>query len=284
MIHSRLVRATLAHHRGGAVTNNFQYPLYSGVFDIDELDELSQRVVLFSRNRHNLFSLWDRDYSLTSNKTSPSKRGHDSSSLRERVKKLLGQHGHADAPDRVELITQPRVCGYVFNPVSFFVCYRDDVLHSVIAEINNTYDQTYSYVLDGRNRIADRGEHAVFETTKQFFVSPFIDDDVRYQWLFPRAYSRRLDVRMVLSREAKGGPFFAARLKSRKSRSNPILEITNRNLVAAALRYPLLPATISARIHLQAIRLRVLGLQYRRPRPDSSRDDRSELISLETHR
>ena len=49
---------------------------------------------------------------------------------------------------RVELLTNCRILGYVFNPVSVFYCYdRDDHLTLAVAEVNNTYGDRHSYVL-----------------------------------------------------------------------------------------------------------------------------------------
>ena len=258
---SRLYRGTLSHHRGGAVKNNFSYRLYTMSLDLDELDALDERLRLFSVDRGNVFCLRGRDYALAAAMTQPSQRLWSGRPLKERALELLSTAELRSAPVSVVLVTQLRVLDYVFNPVSFFLAYdAADELVAVIAEINNTHDQTFSYVLDERNRInAPGSDDAVFETAKAFFVSPFIGDACDYQWLLPtKRDATRLDIRMRLSRDVTGR-FFAARLRGE---ARPL---SDRSLLLALLRFPALPAQIWSRIHLQALRLRALGLQYRRP-------------------
>ncbi len=286
MIRSRIHHGSLAHHRGGALKNNFRYPVYTIVLDLDEIDDLSASLRLFSLDHTNLFSLWGTDYALVVGVSSPGRRSLPLRSLKERVLALLRDSGSPLLPDRIELVTQLRVLGYLFNPVSFFIGYHHNQLVSVVAEVNNTHGQTFAYILDERCRTsvkAVEGRDVVgFKTKKQFFVSPFIDDrDVVYHWEFPFHHDpNRLDIRMSLARSGKGGRFFSARLSSisltsgwisslcGRDRVPPVTHcapFSDRSLITAMIRYPLLPALITSRIHLQAARLYRLGLQYRRP-------------------
>ena len=46
------------------------------------------------------------------------------------------------------LLTHLRYLGYNFNPVSFFYCYdREDCVHMIMAEVNNTFGETANYWL-----------------------------------------------------------------------------------------------------------------------------------------
>ena len=48
------------------------------------------------------------------------------------------------------MLTQPRVLGYVFNPVTFYWCYRaDGSLACIVAELNNTFGERLPEVLRG---------------------------------------------------------------------------------------------------------------------------------------
>lgn len=252
---SRLYRGWVDHARGGAVKNRFRYPVYVAALDLGELDALDRRLRLFSLERPNLFSLRGADYALAEGTTRPSRRPPPAASLETRARELLASGGVTDI-DRVVLITQPRVLGHVFNPVSFFIALGvGGEITGAIAEINNTYDQTFAYVLGPRQRAAgERG--ALYLTAKQFFVSPFIGDDAEYSWRF--ALDReRLDLRVTVAQ--RGRPMFAARLAGAGR------ELGDLALLRAFARLPALPAQIWGRIHWQALRLRLLGLQYRRP-------------------
>lgn len=259
-LRSCLYVGSLGHSRGGSVKNRFRYPLYTGCFDLDELDAIDRRLRLFGVDRRALFSIRGSDYALRAGISAPSRRPRPERDLKSRVLDYLTAAGSEPLPDTIDLITQPRVFGYVFNPVSFFLGWNGGELVSVIAEINNTYDQTYAYVLDDRCRVPDpRGP--AFETDKRFYVSPFIGDDCTYRWIFPGASAggARLQIRMVLDRP--GGRFFAAELAGERR------DLSDFNLLRAFARHPALPVQIITRIHTQALRLRALGLQYRRPAP-----------------
>ena len=55
----------------------------------------------------------------------------------------------SEAEGEIVLHAFPRMLGYVFNPVSFWVCHRHDVasVAAVLAEVNNTFGETHHYLL-----------------------------------------------------------------------------------------------------------------------------------------
>ena len=72
----------------------------------------SLRGPLFSLNGRNLFSLRVADYG-----------PRDGSDLRPWIRALLTREGLPFADGEIWLQTFPRVLGYVFNPVSFWLCH-----------------------------------------------------------------------------------------------------------------------------------------------------------------
>ena len=51
------------------------------------------------------------------------------------------------------LLTNARVLGYVFNPLSVYYCHAaDGGLRCVVAEVHNTYGQRHCYLLHPGNR------------------------------------------------------------------------------------------------------------------------------------
>ena len=75
------------------------------------------------------------------------------------------------------MLTQPRVLGYVFNPVTFYWCYgADGSLACMVAELSNTFGERLPEVLDGPSL---RYEHA-----KRLHVSPFFGLDQSYEYAF----------------------------------------------------------------------------------------------------
>ncbi len=58
---------------------------------------------------------------------------------------VLARHGLQAADGEIWLQTFPRVLGYVFNPVSFWLCHdRDGLLRAVLAEVNNTFGEHHN--------------------------------------------------------------------------------------------------------------------------------------------
>ena len=75
------------------------------------------------------------------------------------------------------MLAQLRVLGYVFNPVSFYWCYRGDgALACMIAELNNTFGERLPELL--------RGPSLAYEHEKHLHVSPFFGLDQRYDYVF----------------------------------------------------------------------------------------------------
>src|SRR5262249_56163202 len=106
---------------------------------------LDRGVGVFSDGRRNLFALAARDYE------------GGAGGLAAGLADLLAANG-LPPPRATRLVTNLRVAGYVFNPVSFFLNYdADGALASVIAEVNNTYGGRLRYVLGPDHRIAGAG-------------------------------------------------------------------------------------------------------------------------------
>ena len=100
---SALYTGTVMHARKTPKENVFRYRVCFYLLDLDELPELDRRVRLFGWNRRGVVSLHDRDHL--------------------DIRAYLAEHGIE--ADRILLLTNLRVLGYVFNPVSFFYCYQD---------------------------------------------------------------------------------------------------------------------------------------------------------------
>jgi len=109
-VKSAIYEGTLMHARRTPVHNVFTYPVSYWLLDLDELPELDRRLALFSHNRRNVVSFRDSDHF------------DGGRSAKDAALGLVGD----ESVERVVVLTQPRVFGYVFNPVSFYWCYRAD--------------------------------------------------------------------------------------------------------------------------------------------------------------
>lgn len=246
MTRSALFTGTLLHTRNdNHARRTFRYPVYMAGLDLAELPALDRELRLFSHGRRNLFSLYDRDYETGS---------IDLAGLR-------AAHG-LPVPATTRLVTNLRVLGYVFNPVSFFLDYdAAGALTSVIAEVNNTYGGRRRYVLGPAQRLADVHGRVGFRHVRELFVSPFLHGDAEYElWFDAPLDGERLSIAMHVDRGNRR--VFIARLDGQRR------PLSDRTLAVAAVRYPLMTLQVIGLIHLQALRLRWLGVPYHRPAAD----------------
>jgi DUF1365 family protein len=246
---SALIRGEVVHARRDVhAQRTFTYSVYVAAIDLDELPALDRELHLFSRGRFNLFGLDERDYAAA---------GRD---LRGAHAELLAQHGLA-RPERVVLVTNPRVLGYTFNPVSFFLGYAaDGSLASVVAEVNNTYGGRHSYVMGPGQRVV--GPRAVtYRMPRELFVSPFLHGHATYDFVFEAPLGGDLAITMHVA-TAAGDRVFTATLRGQRR------ELTDGSLLRAALRYPIMTAQVIGLIHYEALKLHLRRVPYRRPGAD----------------
>lgn len=247
MTTSALYLGTLMHARRDRLARRtFTYPVYMAAIDLDELPALARDLRLFSLDARNLFALCARDY----------EGGLDG------FRAALIARG-LPRPARTRLVTNLRVLGYTFNPVSFFLNYDvHGTLETVVAEVNNTYGGRHQYVLGPAERIA--GPRRVgFRVPRTFFVSPFLHGDMDYVLWFDAAIDPpELAITMHVDRQGTAQRVFVAHLAGTRR------VLSDRTLLAAALRYPWMTLQVIALIHLEALKLRWRGVPYRRPGPE----------------
>jgi hypothetical protein len=244
---SALAAGTLLHaRRDNHAQRTFRYPVYMADLDLDELPALDRSLRLFSYRRRNLFSLDDKDY----------EGGLDLAALRAA--------NNLPVPATTRLVTNLRVAGYVFNPVSFFLDYdAAGALTSAIAEVNNTYGGRCRYVLGPTQRLPDVHGRIGFRHVRELFVSPFLHGDADYEFWFDAPLDGdRIAISMHVDLAGDGHRAFVARFEATRR------PLTDRALAAAALRYPLMTLQVISLIHLEALALRLRGAPYRRPASD----------------
>jgi len=224
-VRSALYTGTLVHSRRSPARNTFRYPISFFVLDLDELPELERKLALFSINRPNLVTLRDRDHF------------DGKLPVKEAAVRFCAERGVE--VDRVLMLAQLRVLGYVFNPVSFHWCYAPDgSLACMIAELSNTFGERLPELLHGPS--------LEYEHDKRLHVSPFFGLDQSYAYAFSEPEDEvwaRVHVR------ENGHVPLSAVLHGRREK------LTNATLGRALVRYPLMPMQVTALIHWQAVRL-----------------------------
>lgn len=249
--YSALYVGTLRHRRRRPREHAFRYGVYHALLDLDEVDDLDRDVRGFRHNGRAVASFWDADH-----------MGPEELPVRTKLARWLAAQGVPLPPGPVHLVTNLRVLGHVFNPVSWFLCHdRDGELALVVAEVRNTFGESYAYVLDDLRRLGDGAVRA--EAEKVFHVSPFMDiPDHRYRFTITPPGERLAFHMDVLDGEGK---LFDATLVERRR------VFTTRVLWTLLLRYPMAPLVGVIRIHRQALSLwRKRVPFHRKPEPPAN--------------
>ena len=320
-LRSSLYECTVLHHRFTPKEHRFLYRIFLFAFDLDELPELHRRLPLFSYNRANLFSFRDRDFlpageplhhaspSPSATPTcnllgykpaspigpptaSPSEnRKSEVGNLKSKVLAYLAARGVDLDGGRVVLVTLPRVCGYLFNPVSFYYCYdASGACVASLAEVTNTFKEMKPYFLgpESRRQMSDVGCRTsavrsqnprpltsdlspptsdLFHSRvpKHFYVSPFSDVDVAFDFTL-RVPGERLSVQI--------DDYVGDARTLTSVLAGPRRALTSARLAWFSLKYPLLTLRIIALIHWHAARLWLRRLPWfpKSDRPADQRD------------
>jgi uncharacterized protein len=226
MLTPAIYRTTVSHSRQAPVRHSFEYRSYSWYIDVDDLPQLPWWLTPFARFR-------------ASDHFSDHFATPQHGSLRDRVSAFFADRNLAAPEGRITALLQPRVFGYVFNPLSVFWCHdRDGRLRHVIAEVHNTYGERHAYLLPPAD--------LPVVTAKKFYVSPFNAVDGYYLVQAPRPDSE-VDITVELHRDR--APAFTANLRGQRRPA------TNRQVVTMQIISPLAPLVVAARIRIQGIKL-----------------------------
>ncbi len=240
-LRSKLYAGNVWHRRTSPKAYEFHYGVYYFDLDLDEIGDVDRGIRVFGYNRRNVLSFRDSDH------MSASGLG-----IRDALREHLSARGVDPDGVRVSLLTNTRVFGYVFNPVSFYFV-RDRatlVLQHVIAEVHNTHGERHVYDLDR----APGGEVYASTAEKAMYVSPFIEMDARYAFECREdpggAYDLRID-------EYRGDDlFFQAQLRVAPQ------PLTNANVTKMLIRYPFMTLKTIGLIHWQGLKLWLRGVKY----------------------
>jgi DUF1365 family protein len=238
-----LVHGKVMHRRLRPVGNQFMYDAFSLALPLSRIAELPRLGLAY--NRRGLVSFFDRDHG-----------ARDGSALEPWIRKVLAAEG-VTAEGEIVLYAFPRMAGYVFNPVSFWVCHDGDgVVRAVLCEVCNTFGERHNYLLthpDGRALVD--GES--LQARKVFHVSPFCEVKGEYTFRFhfgPARWLARIDY------DDGAGEARSALLETSISgQAEPISAKAVRGLI---WRYRWFTLGVIMRIHWQAVRLLIKRVPY----------------------
>lgn len=224
----------VTHWRLRPRRHHLRYRAFWMLLDLDRLKDAARRLRFFSHNAPNIFSLNDRDFG-----------NGGAISLRQQADESLRSAGFGPAT-RVHLFCMPRIIGYAFNPLSLYFCADDagDVF-AIIYEVHNTYGERHRYVLPWQ-------AHGIAEADKAFYVSPFLQADMRYRFDASMPGER---LALKIEGNDADGPIILAHLSGERR------ELSDASLFRLFVAVPLLSLKVIAAIHWQAAKMWLKGFR-----------------------
>jgi DUF1365 family protein len=236
---SAVYLGTVAHHRRAPTAHGFRYRTAMLLLDLDHAAEdlCGHRGWAYEGRAYASFRRRDH-------------HGDPAVPLDAAIRATIAARTGERPEGPIRLLTQPRVLGWCFNPVSFAYAYERDgtTLHSVLAAVTNTpWRERHAYAVAARDADLDPGSGRLqWRLPKRFHVSPFMAIDHEYRWrLSPPGPTLGVE----LASDRAGERIFDARLELVRR------PLDRDGLRAYLRRQPLGTLADVARIYGQAARL-----------------------------
>lgn len=218
--------------------NSFTYGIYYLAFPLSQIKSLP-----IAHNRFAALSFYDCDHG-----------NCDGSNPEEWARGILTDYNIKEADGEIKLISMPRILGYTFNPVSFWLCHDEQgSLRTVLCEVHNTFGERHTYIC-AHNDHRPIGHNDILKGDKLFHVSPFLHREGHYEFRFD-ARNEKLSV-WINFFDSTGKKQLATSLIGK-------LETMNRSTLRKAFwTYPLVTFKAITLIHWQALKLLIKGIKY----------------------
>ena len=238
-MNSCIYNGEVNHTRFKPIKHFLNYKTFSLFIDLDEIEQLDKSISIFSHNKFNIFSFYNKDHG-----------DRDGNCLKKWVISNLQKYKIEGDISKIKILCYPRIFGYVFNPLSIFYCYENDKLKSIFYEVKNTFNEQHTYIF----KIKD-GEEIKQKCKKKFYVSPFMDMETFYNFKLIDP-NQRLSV-MIKQTNAEGTVLTATQTGDKK-------EFNFKQLLINFFKYPLMTLKIISSIHFEALLLWKKGAIYRK--------------------
>ena len=239
MIENSLIyNGKVIHKRFKPKEHYFKYKVFSLLIDLDELDVIKKKIRIFSYNKINILSFFDKDHGY-----------RDGSSIKDWLIQVLQKKNISTINIKIKILCYPRIFGYVFNPLSIFFIYdADSNPIAILYEVKNTFGEQHTYVF----KIDIKNKQIFNHCKKKFYVSPFMDLESKYFFkvLIP---NERLSV-IIDQRDKEGKLLFA-------SQDGERVKLSSKNLLISYLKHPLMTLKIISAIHSEALKLWIKGIK-----------------------
>ena len=238
-MNSCIYNGEVTHTRFKPVRHFLKYKTFSLLIDLDEINLLDKSIGIFSHNKFNIFSFYDKDHG-----------DRDGGNLKNWVISNLKKFQIKEKITNIKVLCYPRILGYVFNPLSIFYCYEKDKLVAIFYEVKNTFNEQHTYIFKIKNN-----DEIIQKCRKKFYVSPFMDMETFYNFKLLNP-NDKLSV-FIKQTDADGTILTATQTGDKK-------EFSFKQLAINFLKYPLMTIKIISSIHYEALLLWKKGAIYRK--------------------
>ena len=201
--------------------------------DLDELPQLSRFSWLLGYNQQRVYDFRDKDHISSG-----------FSSVKDNIRAYLKAQGVEPNIHRIQLMTNVRTFGYIFNPVSFYFCFdAEENPVCVVSEIGNTFGELkYFYLGPEKKNALGFSDQQV----KYYYISPFTDLDNQLDFRI-QVPDERLNI--TIDTLKNGEKFFWS------SMTGPRKALTTSNLLWYTIKYPWVTLKVIFLIHWHAAML-----------------------------
>ena len=238
-MNSCIYNGTVKHQRFKPIEHSLNYKTFSILLDLDEIENLAKNISIFSLNKFNIFSFYNRDHG-----------ARDEGSLKDWVQKNIKKFNISNNITKIKLLCYPRVFGYVFNPLSIFYCYENNDLKAIFYEVKNTFNEQHTYIF----KIKDN-EKIEQKCRKKFYVSPFMDMETYYNFKLLNPNEKL----SIFIRQTNGEETVLTATQTGDKK-----EFSFKQLLINFFKYPLMTIKIISSIHYEAFFLWKKGAVYRK--------------------
>ena len=238
----KLLNASIMHRRLFPQVNGFSYPISFLVLPLSQVEQVKPSLG-FAIDRWAFLSFRQKDHG-----------PKDGSNLLVWARKMQAELGLSSEIQEVVLVAMPRVFGYAFKPVSFWLFLdADSEIRAALYEVNNTFGETHFYLCQREGQLPIESKRSL-TADKVFHVSPFLERSGQYRFRLDLS-DHELTICIDLFDEADKKQL----VTSLSGKMKPLTSVENS---AALSKYSLSTLSALGLIHWQALKLVFKGAQY----------------------
>jgi len=167
---SSLQLGSVFHNRVFPYNHQFNYKTLSILINLEELNNIN-KLFLFSINSFNLFSFFFKDHGERNENINPKNFILSNIATKFKDKKNY----------TVYLYCTPSFLGYVFNPISIYLCKNNkNEIKYICYEVKNTHHEQHCYFI----KIKKKSKKIYSKLKKKFYVSPFLQMNLGINFIY----------------------------------------------------------------------------------------------------